>query len=138
MLCWLAQALLMQLPFVGPLAYIPMQAAAAYLLDMLLRKQPVSGTSAVPIQVLPLDWASPGSLCWVVALATVSSICPSCAGSPRITCMGSTHQACRDAAAAIADRAVRSALPVSSSAISSSIPPAAVSAAIPWLISTLL
>lgn len=42
------QALLMQLPFVGPLVYVPMQSAAAWLLDLLLRQQPAMGEVAVP------------------------------------------------------------------------------------------
>lgn len=42
------QALLMQLPFVGPLVYVPMQSAAAWLLDMLLRQQPAQGEIAAP------------------------------------------------------------------------------------------
>lgn len=58
----------MQLPFVGPLAYIPMQAAAAYLLDLLLRKQPLSGTIAGPTQVLSSDR---GSLCLGDCIALV-------------------------------------------------------------------
>lgn len=43
-----AQALLMQVPFVGPLAYVPMQFAAAWLLDLLLRRQPPEGDIAAP------------------------------------------------------------------------------------------
>ena len=47
---WLAavQALLMQVPFVGPLAYVPMQFAAAWLLDLLLRRQPARNDFAAP------------------------------------------------------------------------------------------
>lgn len=36
------QALLMQAPFVGPLVYVPMQFAIAWLLDLLLSQQPAS------------------------------------------------------------------------------------------------
>lgn len=42
------QALLMQLPFIGPLVYVPMQFSAAWLLDRLLREQPATGEVAVP------------------------------------------------------------------------------------------
>ncbi|CAL8461782.1 g1313 [Coccomyxa elongata] len=42
------QALLMQLPFIGPLVYVPMQFSAAWLLDLLLRQQPATGEVAVP------------------------------------------------------------------------------------------
>ena len=129
----------MQLPFVGPLAYIPMQAAAAYLLDLLLRKQPLSGTSAGPTQVL----SSERGTFWQSLIGclhyTASSSGLSCAGFPRICGVGSPHKASGYAAAAVPGRAVRRAIPVSSSTASGgSIPPAAICAAIPWLMSILL
>ena len=53
-----AQALVMQVPFVGPLAYVPMQFAAAWLLDLLLRRQPVEDEIAAPslVSVSSAHW----------------------------------------------------------------------------------